>query len=275
MADYLTDLAVGLSESTGVLRPRQASRFEPASQEDQIPTFRQPLEQAEDTDSPRAQGASGEPPPRAARPAMSHADPSAFAQLPGQPDIPALNARRHPVAERTLTDVPSPVDPRDPSRESPHVALGSEAPFSVRDMSLRQPTEPRAEIEAEGALIPAPSPPPTERTRPVEPRPSGPIERPAFELPVDAATVKRPAIDPAAEAANSIFRPPPLSPRLPRERPSQSEHRAEQPPEPTIHVTIGRVEVRATSEAEPRARRKEEAAPVMTLDEYLRKRGSR
>lgn len=274
MTDYLTDLAVGLSESAGVLRPRQASRFEPASSEDQIPTSRQPLEQAEDTDSSRTQGDSGEPPPRAAKPAMSRGDPGAFAEPPGQPNTAASIATHRLVAERTFTDVPSPVDRREPSRESPHVALGAETPFAVRDTSLRRPAEPRTEIEPEGALIPAPSPLPTERTRPGELRPSGPIERSAIELPVDAATAKRPATDPPAEAASSIFSPPPLSPRLPREQPSQSEHRAA-PPEPTIHVTIGRVEVRATSEAEPRARRKEEASPVMTLDEYLRKRGSR
>jgi hypothetical protein len=274
MADYLTDLAVGLSESAGVLRPRQASRFEPASGEERIPAPSQPLEQAEDMDSPRTQGASGEPPPRAARPAISRADANSFQEMPGDPDIAALTARHRSEAGKTVADVPPSIDRKPPSRESVQ-APGSEAPFSVRDTSLRRPAEPRSEIQAEGALIPAPSPPPTERTRPVEPRPSGPIERPAIELPGDAATAKRPATDPPAEAASSIFSPPPLSPRLPREQPSQSEHRAEPPPEPTIHVTIGRVEVRATSEAEPRARRKEEASPVMTLDEYLRKRGSR
>ena len=40
--------------------------------------------------------------------------------------------------------------------------------------------------------------------------------------------------------------------------------------EPTIHVTIGRVEVRATITDRP-ARREQPAAPVMSLEEYLRK----
>jgi hypothetical protein len=275
MADYLTDLAVGLSESAGVLRPRQASRFEPESGEERIPAPSQPSEQAEDMDSPRTQGASGELPPRAAEPAMSRADASPFREPARDPDAAASIARPRSEVGKTVADVPPSIDRQSQLRESLQAAFGPDAPFAARDMSLRRPAEPHAEIEPEGALIPAPSPPPTERIRPAELRPSGPIERPAIEQPVDAATVRRPAIDPAAEAANSVFRPPPLSPRSPRERSSQSERRVDKPTEPTIHVTIGRVEVRATSEAEPRARRKEEAPPVMTLDEYLRKRGSR
>lgn len=272
MADYLTDLAMGLGESAGALRPRQASRFEPPSPEDQIPTSRQPLEQAEELDSPRAQDASRELPPRAAKSAISRADAGSFQEMPGDPDTVASIARHRSEAGKTVADVPPSIDRKPPSRESVQAALGSEAPFSVRDVSLRRPVEPRAEIEPEG--VPTPTPPPfaIETAQPVEPRPSGPID-----LPVDAAITREPATDSPAERANSIFRPPPLSPPSirAREQPSQSERRPEKPAEPTIHVTIGRVEVRATTEPEARARKKEEASRVMTLDEYLRKRGSR
>jgi hypothetical protein len=51
-----------------------------------------------------------------------------------------------------------------------------------------------------------------------------------------------------------------------------AERRQRESAEPTIHITIGRVEVRATQEAEPRGRKKEEPSRVMTLDEYLQKR---
>lgn len=44
--------------------------------------------------------------------------------------------------------------------------------------------------------------------------------------------------------------------------------------EPTIHVTIGRIEVRATSESKP-AGRTRAASPVMSLDEYLHRRTQR
>lgn len=46
--------------------------------------------------------------------------------------------------------------------------------------------------------------------------------------------------------------------------------RAEVPP--TINVTIGRVEVRATQTPQPAQRRAEAAAPRMSLDDYLRRR---
>lgn len=45
-------------------------------------------------------------------------------------------------------------------------------------------------------------------------------------------------------------------------------------PEPTVHVTIGRLEVRATKESSHPAR-PPSASPVMGLDEYLRKRAHR
>ena len=42
--------------------------------------------------------------------------------------------------------------------------------------------------------------------------------------------------------------------------------------EPTIHVTIGRVEVRAVTPPAPSSRKGRDASPVMSLDEYLRTR---
>jgi hypothetical protein len=44
--------------------------------------------------------------------------------------------------------------------------------------------------------------------------------------------------------------------------------------ETVIHVTIGRIEVRATPETPP-ARKAHPAAPVTGLDEYLRSRAKR
>jgi len=125
-----------------------------------------------------------------------------------------------------------------------------------------RPAEPHPEIKPRSATKPAPSVLTVDNSQPFEPRSLAPTGQPPINL--------------AADATN-VFQPPPVPPFLTRarERPSQTERRAEKPAEPTIHVTIGRVEVRATSEVEPRARRKEEAPSVMTLDEYLRKRGSR
>jgi hypothetical protein len=56
--------------------------------------------------------------------------------------------------------------------------------------------------------------------------------------------------------------------------PALPEPKAAPTPEPerTINVTIGRVEVRAVSPPSPQPKRQQSKAPVMSLDEYLRKR---
>ncbi|MEM1053944.1 MAG: hypothetical protein AAGI52_00340 [Bacteroidota bacterium] len=47
-------------------------------------------------------------------------------------------------------------------------------------------------------------------------------------------------------------------------------------PVPTIHVTIGRVEVRAVTPPPPTPRRQaERPAPVISLDEFLKPSGTR
>jgi hypothetical protein len=45
-------------------------------------------------------------------------------------------------------------------------------------------------------------------------------------------------------------------------------------PEPTIEVTIGRIEVRGAAPAEPR-RLSAKSSPGVSLDEYLRRRSGR
>ena len=60
----------------------------------------------------------------------------------------------------------------------------------------------------------------------------------------------------------------------PRVEPARRTPREGRPdPEPTIQVTIGRIEVRAVTE-EARPRRERHTAPVMTLEEYLRRRAN-
>jgi hypothetical protein len=44
---------------------------------------------------------------------------------------------------------------------------------------------------------------------------------------------------------------------------------------PTINVTIGRVEIRATSPAPPPQRARPKSANVLSLEDYLRQRASR
>jgi hypothetical protein len=277
MADYLTDLAAGLSGAAGFLRPRQPSLFEPASGEEPIPQPSQPLEQVEETYAPpRPPELSREPPPSAVKPAMHRADTLALEQPSVEPETAAPTAKRGSrSAEKPAVEDPPSVERRPASRDAA-LAAGSEPsfpardarepPFSAQDTPLpRHSSGTRPEIKKlESAATPTPSVPIVERIRPVETRPLAPARQPTIDRPAEAADVFRPP-------------PPPLPPPIARvrERPRQSQSRAEKQAEPTIHITIGRVEVRATSEVEPRARRKEDVSPVMTLEEYLRQRGSR
>jgi hypothetical protein len=63
-----------------------------------------------------------------------------------------------------------------------------------------------------------------------------------------------------------------VTPRTESPRPAAAPSPAKSP-EHVIHVTIGRIEVRATPETPPA--RKAPAAPVTGLDEYLRSRAKR
>ena len=62
----------------------------------------------------------------------------------------------------------------------------------------------------------------------------------------------------------TLYYEPPAS--APPEAPARPE------PAPTIQVTIGRIEVRATPPPAPPPQRQRSASPVMSLDEYLRQR---
>lgn len=65
---------------------------------------------------------------------------------------------------------------------------------------------------------------------------------------------------------------PPQVRRVARQADTRDASRLKETTAPTINVTIGRVEVRATHAPDPAPRRTESTAPRMSLDEYLRRR---
>jgi hypothetical protein len=69
----------------------------------------------------------------------------------------------------------------------------------------------------------------------------------------------------------AAFEPQPTR-RVARQTQARDASRARTEAAPTINVTIGRVEVRATQGPTPAPRRTEVAAPRMSLDDYLRRR---
>ena len=79
-----------------------------------------------------------------------------------------------------------------------------------------------------------------------------------------------------ARTAGAALPPIPLvAPRSERARREAAFGRESTPPvEATIHVSIGRIEVRATPTA-PARERAPAASPVMSLEEYLRTRAGR
>ncbi len=75
-----------------------------------------------------------------------------------------------------------------------------------------------------------------------------------------SAALVEPRITRRAEARAAAFR--------------QAEAQSKAEPAPTINVTIGRIEIRATAPASrPAARRETESAAPMSLEDYLRRRG--
>ncbi|HEY2295929.1 MAG TPA: hypothetical protein VGM86_34950 [Thermoanaerobaculia bacterium] len=82
-----------------------------------------------------------------------------------------------------------------------------------------------------------------------------------------ALPAHRPLIPRAA-----LRQPPPAAP-APLASRAEAGPAAASAPEPTIRVTIGRIEVRAAAPAPPQAPAPRPAAPRLTLEEYLRRRG--
>lgn len=129
------------------------------------------------------------------------------------------------------------------------------------DRPAERRTEPKIKAAERKAIEPArtsvPVPQPFHET--TESR----VRLPSAE-PAQARRLTPPAAAPIEPAAPTRFE---FARHVPPARPTP-------PPEPTIHVTIGRIEVRAvSSQGTPKKERSE--SPVMSLNEYLRsKRGS-
>lgn len=119
--------------------------------------------------------------------------------------------------------------------------------FPVEEPRLPVGSRRRPTASGEGSVTPAGSPP-----RPVTQCPEGPlrdVERPDGPLQGIAA------------AAHAVAAPRAWLP--PRQVPD---------PEPVVHITIGRVEVRATAEPQPAPRRGPRRRQALGLDEYLRRK---
>lgn len=170
-------------------------------------------------------------------------------------------------------------------------------PGPVRTSASRPPAPPNVQRRPQdAALIQAATLPPSRDDPPQAPTIRPAVPRPSRDDPPQATTI-RPAppprtidpdtrrILPAAEAVAPSSALAPQPPRssvgdvLPQVTPARPRHPPLPPPLPqqetTIHVSIGRVEVRAVQPAQEAKPREPAKSAVMSLDEYLRSRRER
>ena len=215
---------------------------------------------------------------------------------------PSTPSRQPPAAEHPVPEIarrpkfvaPATSSPgRQADREPQEIA--APPPLPERNSKANRSKEPaRASgpsvekiLEKPGpttiALAPrlvARSEPPIVAPARVEPLPAARLVQPDRQDPAGETKPHR-ADPPKGEAGGSLVQ---LSRSMVREygpphphpaisRPQHANAREAAPAPPTIHVTIGRIEVRATPAATPPPRDARRAGPKLNLEDYLRTRG--
>jgi len=280
MSDFLSRLVMRDLGLADVVKPRPPSLFEPPSDPTALngSTLEQPSEVGPTIGAPSSAPLASPPAPplRAATPAARDVltRETVVADAVDSSSRPARSSRVEStletrstvtVASASRTEAPRPQTLASPDAPAPALALRS-GPATVR--STETPPPRPVVIRAEAANAERPSRTVTRviehlhvngrsETAPAEPRKLS-IEEPTVPAHVDATLpatiVVQPRVAPYAE---------PVSPL----RPGGSTAS-----EPTVHVTIGRVEVRATHPAPPPGRRERQASKATGLEEYLRRR---
>jgi hypothetical protein len=210
-----------------------------------------------ETPVPILQPVAGQPPVRRApqEPAPSQPDliPAPAADETGATPPPsAIEQHRRSVLEPAITRivverVAAPAEPRPPAARDETGTTPNHSPTE----SQRQPKLAIQRVAVERTAMPAEPRPPAiahSESPPVQPtRPSAP-----------ATTAVEPRVTPYVKPSARARAEPAATPK----------------PAPTIQVTIGRIEVRATPPPAP-PQKQRSAPPVMSLDEYLRQRARR
>ncbi len=174
----------------------------------------------------------------------------------------ARTAARSPFVTRARSrveqDEASPREPREPS--------GREADEVKRPSNVIRPAPPSSHERREAAAAPRAHEEGSSllRNEPARAREREGQREDAYESHA-SLQVRR-----ARESADAIG--PRPARRRERQAVARDARRERAEATPTINVTIGRVEVRATQTPAPAERRAETAAPRMSLDDYLRRR---
>ncbi len=264
MNDFLSHLVAKSVGATDVILPRPASLFETAVPGTAVPGT-----------------------------AVTTADAANFEEetiLESSPAKPRRRASARPSS--TITPSLSPAEDTAHSMMMPPAVSASPAPerLPLQPGTARPPHRP-VSPETEATLPPAPAITPlmaervitetrlVERAEPPQTRPPK-AEQPATvppitTIPAPAPSSSGPLLDRERSAATQkiiVTKTRPFTPpQTPAPLPSPPPAAAAAPPAPAIHVTIGRVEVRATPPA-AKERPHRSQSPVMSLDDYLRQR---
>jgi hypothetical protein len=214
-------------------------------------------------------------------------------------------ARSHidalPLQERAIPDV----DSRRPEQATPHASIAAPLWPEIASRAIAPPNEPERPpaqinppsvterrpaphaVEPRDASVAAPVPEPSPRRTVAQPPAPGESDtaepmrsvRPPPVMPIITITHQT-GDSVAAPTAAPDPTPPNLDEIAPAPLPhtgdaASSRDRGASAPMPTIHVTIGRVEVRAVQAPAREARPVRASEQPMSLDEYLRRRGQR
>jgi hypothetical protein len=278
MSDFLTSLVQRNATQTSLVRPRLPSLFENTGRAAH-PALAAPDDGAAGIREEQSFSQVPHPAPNPAAPVTTPA--------PAQQNIPARPAAVAAQSYATMAPAPHPPAHEREEFAAPDAAASAkafvqpvsqhEAPpartvaaaeerQSVRPQIVERPVEHKTEIRAQTF--------PAEAPRPVAPRETVAAKDPQ---PQPAAPFAPQPTPEQPRPVASPFEAAPVTPRQPSRAESRRETREAQRAEadPVIHVSIGRIEVRAVEERETRARKSDAPSPVMPLDEYLRSRAKR
>lgn len=291
MSGFLHNLVTKSLDPAALIRPRLLSRFEPLPEH----ATRVPTEAVEQ--HARVPDATGNAPtagPNVTPGFARHATPEAGAEreqhAPTAPAVGTLAVRASVPVQHGSTLAVAPAPPEAHRSEEPRHAPSPERAPSPAPLLIERTTE---RVTVERLVVPEQTPvSPATPSRevvsvPLQPHVTPPNERPVTHLdsrsPHSAAAndtkvvvIRERSTDsvPAAGVPRPTERPGLIQPHmLRRSEPARTiTASAASPAVPTIHVTIGRIEVRATQQPGLPARARQEPAARLSLDDYLRQR---
>jgi hypothetical protein len=253
MSDFLTRLAARSLHRTEAIRPRLASLFEPV--------------QTAGVSIPGAGGNAVETTVVSERPAPQPAGQPANAPEAATPARVGVTDRathieQAPPGAALLIATSPPLSTREASVATP---AGEDVPEG-----MARPRDPRAADESRDARALAGEPAPEGNV------PTTPLAAPIAATAADPVSVEQHLLIAVRRPAEVDLPKFAVAARLDREssKTPHSHTSSTPPPEPSVHVTIGRIEVRATREPS-RPVRDPAASRTTPLEDYLRERSRR